>query len=343
MGQTLLTPWWQCGESSTDANCNIIWQKAPIQTECVSQLLSLPVINGINGIQKINLTKCINCTSSDDARLVTRAGMRAVYDCIADDIIGGAVGHTFLVEGAPGTSKSRNLLYLLKRLLFANRLVIFDCGALEILYIFVPPEGELNSVRAEDDNTQNRSRYQVYRVPNTKSNRISCAAVQFNHAVYIFDPSLAVSSHEPALMTCNVVIAASPNDKHYKQSIQKRHFKKYITNPFTLEEVLGFFAALPPAPAREFSDISVPTPLSEGELRNAFFYVSFCVVPSAIFYLFSLIYLFCAGGWVRSCVDIRRVDRQSQIGYSYCNPGARSYEACLACDISAPPAPHPPA
>lgn len=40
----------------------------------------------------MNLTQCINSSLAEDTRLVTHEGMRAVYNCIADYIIGVAVG-----------------------------------------------------------------------------------------------------------------------------------------------------------------------------------------------------------------------------------------------------------
>lgn len=273
--------WWQIFDGIEDfRHQSNAWLPDINQSIAASQLLTLPVIDCTNGIQKMNLTVCVNSSPTEDARLITRQGMRAVYDCVADRIIEGAKGTTFLVEGAPGTSKSRNLLYLLRRLLFANKLVIFEYEAGNDMYIFVPPQGELNIVRAEDDDTQDRNRYEVYSVANPKHCR-ACAALKFSDAVYLFDPSLSVDSKEPPIVYCNLVIAASSN-KNYKQSVKHDYVVNFITNPYTLDEVIEFFAALAPDPVIE--SVNPPlTPLSEQALRDAFFFVGF-----SLLYTFSI-------------------------------------------------------
>eukprot|EP00598_Pedospumella_elongata_P009229 CAMPEP_0185002044 /NCGR_PEP_ID=MMETSP1098-20130426/72756_1 /TAXON_ID=89044 /ORGANISM="Spumella elongata, Strain CCAP 955/1" /LENGTH=440 /DNA_ID=CAMNT_0027529461 /DNA_START=240 /DNA_END=1562 /DNA_ORIENTATION=- len=62
--------------------------------------------------------------------------------------------------------------------------------------------------------------------------------------VYLFDPSH--DAGEPPQVDCFVVIAASPNVKHFSDFIKGGSAKLFKINRFSLEEVISFYATLYP-------------------------------------------------------------------------------------------------
>lgn len=75
------------------------------------------------GLQVTNLQIALGFTEEQDPRLITRTNTRAVYDAALKMIMEDVSAKRILFEGAPGTGKSRNLAYLPKLLLGANRKV----------------------------------------------------------------------------------------------------------------------------------------------------------------------------------------------------------------------------
>lgn len=75
--------------------------------------------------------------SLNDARLTARQNTRQVYDAVHARVTSGRPERC-LVEGTIG--KSYNLLYLLRRLLDSNRIVVFYSAWKTTQFAFVPPQ-----------------------------------------------------------------------------------------------------------------------------------------------------------------------------------------------------------
>lgn len=115
-----------------------MWLNDPDRTQLAFELLSITPIECDHGLQLTNLTQRIGLTR-DDPRMVTRIGSRQLFDAVCTYIIGGKERRA-LVVGAHGGGKSRNLLHLLKRLMQANQLILYDESFSGQTFAFVPEE-----------------------------------------------------------------------------------------------------------------------------------------------------------------------------------------------------------
>jgi hypothetical protein len=103
------------------------WIRAQPDVENFALELQTTVpICATSGLEVTNLPMAFGFTCEEDPRLITRSNTRSIYSAIFEQIRDHPEERKFLVEGAPGTGKSRNLTYLLKLLLCAGRTVLYE-------------------------------------------------------------------------------------------------------------------------------------------------------------------------------------------------------------------------
>lgn len=66
-----------------------------------------------------------------------------------------------------------------------------------------------------------------------------CAALQDPSTVLLYDPPQV--QKEPPALRCCVVIASSPNKKHFANFIHNPNVQLYKINPYTLAEAVEYF------------------------------------------------------------------------------------------------------
>lgn len=256
--------WWKFNIDTGVFDADNVWEPTLRITAYAEELLTTQPLHGDDGIEMTPFTRPFAISRNDDPRMVTRIGTRSVYDSVFD-FIHAEPGNVSLVEGAPGTSKSRNLAYLLRRLLQANKLIVFDVCYEKLKYVFVPPHDLWLHETAGGDN----DRYNVY-VTN-RDNKIG--AVERQQCVYLFDPSKGEG--EPAAnMACSVVIASSPNKKHFDNSTNNDTRRCYKVNPYSLPEALAFFRVLRPGPGQAHQ-YQTAMYLTEEQIRQGYFEVRY--------------------------------------------------------------------
>ncbi len=132
------------------------------------------------------------------------------------------------------------MLYLLRDILRRNfakegepaehRAVVFQHCKAEVVYAFVPP-------RAEKGETE----YKVYRTTGFPFNASECALLDDRRTFYLIDPPEKEGG--PPMARARVVIAASPNEKHYR-TLLKEKGRAYFMPPWSLDELLAVHKAV---------------------------------------------------------------------------------------------------
>lgn len=198
------------------------------------ELLSTKPVSHDHGIEVTQLTIMFGFEISENPLLVTRKNTRQVYTAVYNDIVSGNRFFKFLVEGAPGIGKSRNLVLLLKLHLEGNMVAAFHSSLRDEVYVFVPPQSALNKADANDINRYRcfvctPEDFYVY----ARSQRRDC------NMTLLYDPASVAG--EPPSLDFPVVIAASPNIKHFANFNANKEARLYKINVPTIEEVLEHF------------------------------------------------------------------------------------------------------
>ena len=246
------------GDFPNDRSDPAIWDRDRRSEEFARQLLANPTTARPAGLEVTDLPFAFGFTSAlEDPRLITRTNTRAVYTAVFNMIMNNPLAKRILVEGAPGIGKSRNLTYLLKLLLGRNRKVIYHCAMERTVYVFVPPQALLEVIPGPTT-VMHANRYRCYST--TEASFFSMPDQNLTRnttTVYLFDPSH--DAGEPPQVDCFVVIAASPNVKHFSDFIKGGSAKLFKINRFSLEEVIFFYATLYPPPLQ----LSGTTPVGD--------------------------------------------------------------------------------
>ena len=243
--------WLDSHNNATVRSRTEVWAR-DIESEGFAQeLIREEPVGAGAGLQVINLTIPFGFTKGlEDPRLITRPNTRAIYDAAFSMIIHRAPCH-ILVEGAPGVGKSRNLIYLLKLLLGENRKVIFHCAKEYMVYVFIPPI-EVLGTHSKADAPSNR--YRCYTISeNSFQDTPGKNLTKDPRNVYLYDPR---HDGEPPQVQCSMLIAASPNIRHYANFIKGNNAKLFKINPFLYVELEAFFAALYPPTKCSYSRLA---------------------------------------------------------------------------------------
>ena len=256
-------------------------------TAFAESLLSTPVVVHPHGLEETKLSMAFGFSKKADPRLITRINSRAVYTAVYQSIVAG-VNNKFVVEGAPGIGKSRNLAYLLKLLLQANKTVLYHAVERSIMYLFLPPTAandiHESTLPAKRYFTRT-DRYRCYSYDGPGTYAKLRAFTRDPSVVLLYDPPK--ENAEPPQVDCSTVIAASPNDRHFRNFLHDRTAKLYKINAPTIEEVLAFFHVFAPAatttgnapaagvptyntPVGPIPEIEADLPLSDDHLRVAY-------------------------------------------------------------------------
>lgn len=237
-------PWWQMHENACDElHYSVKWQHNLGISQLADELLSRKPTVSAHGLQVTNLTRIFQSYHISPI-LITRQRTREVYDAVFRFII--EDGHRkALVLGSPGIGKSRNLLHLIKQLLEANQLVLYDDAMDKIVYAFVPLEQILNH-RVDpahphelDAQAQDPRRYTVFHT-NHSSGRFNCAAMEKMNTVFVHDPAprphTIVTWHH-----CRMVLNSYPDREFYKDFLKYNNdVCTYYLSPCSMEEAVAF-------------------------------------------------------------------------------------------------------
>lgn len=217
------------------------WQRDLAGEGFAQALIGNVPVSHPNGLESTVLPFALGFDATEDNRLITRTHSRAIYSAVFKHITERNESK-ILVTGAPGIGKSRNLAHLLKLFLEANRIALYHAGCSDLLYAFIPPPAEHGVDPTKVEASDGVYRYRCYITTASEFYKIPINNLTSNKKVtLLYDPPKARDA-EPPIMQCAVVIAASPNPRHYANFTQNKKNLTYSVNMFTLAEVETFFA-----------------------------------------------------------------------------------------------------
>lgn len=242
-----------------------VWYRDLAGEGFAAALLRNYPVNHENGLQVTDLPFALGFDPTEDNRLITRAHSRSIYWSVFKQI---TANHEkkILVNGAPGIGKSRNLTYLLKLFLEANKIVLYHAGSSNHIYAFIPPPLEHNVdpavLATQGVASDGVTRYRCYRAVASDFYMVPINNLALNgNVTLLYDPPKGPA--EPPPLSCAVVIAASPNPRHFANFTSNKRHLTYYMNMYTLKEVQTFFDIIhgPTAPrsANAAPGVQVPT------------------------------------------------------------------------------------
>jgi len=154
--------WWlTIPADPTNHGQDNLWQRDRTSELFATELVTLAPVLSNHGLEVTYLTHTFHAPRNDKTRLITRQNTRDVLDAVFDAIAPGDPNQC-LIEGAAGIGKSWNLIYLLRKLLKSNRLVVFISVKRDICVAFVPPQNVLNQLDDSSDTAADVNRYRCY-------------------------------------------------------------------------------------------------------------------------------------------------------------------------------------
>jgi hypothetical protein len=152
----------------------------------------------------------------------------------------------FLLTGNPGIGKSRFLRELLRRLLLRGRLVVLELRKVGDVFIFVPPRPG-----------QDGGEYRAIRVGYSDWKPANCPALRDKQTYWLIDPAEAteagIPGGHPADLPARTVLAASPNNAHYKGWHKHELVQTRYMPPWSLDELLAVRPVV-----REVKELKLP-------------------------------------------------------------------------------------
>jgi hypothetical protein len=253
-------------QKKVDAFALSLQTTAPVTKEAGLEVTELPLAFGFDRME--------------DPRLITRHNTRRVFNAILEQILHEPLVRRFLVEGAPGIGKSRNLTYLLKLLLCHGKTVLYEDAKGCWVMVFIPsletaaaPATAVPTTTEEEHPAPSATpavppvtyTYRCYRANSRMFREYggSNALVDSWNAVYLYDPQ-QVQCYPPD-MDCVGVMAASPGLVLLQKFISDRASLVYKINMFTEEEVIAYFDIVRPEHALR----SAPAP-PDADARSTF-------------------------------------------------------------------------
>lgn len=289
--QMEVPPWWQTHHGIEDKDSRVLWRNDLEKSQLAFELLSCEPVACAQELEVTHLTNPIQFHAWDP-RLITRRRSRDVFDAVYDYIMS-EIGSRALVIGAPGVGKSRNFLYLLKRFMETNQLVLYHNVASCLVYAFVPLEQVLNH-RVDpahphelDALAQDPHRYTAFRTG--ASGMFKCAAMEKVNTIFLHDPSKRPEAVVSA--DCRMVLIAPP-DRNFFRGYTDYDHRTYFLEPCTVEEAVAFYDILKdaiPGSGRRDPDYGL---LTSDEIRKAYADVSWYYVVLQHFYFTKAHFIF---------------------------------------------------
>jgi hypothetical protein len=166
-------------------------------TEYANELLSATGENLSNGVQRIALTRWLQSNEKGSTHLFTRKCQRELWDEVFKYLDSTNDSHA-IITGNPGVGKSRSMVYFLRFLLQNNKTFIFESRRDEIVYAFIPPNGN------EDGSTN----YMVWSCESRKFSHMKCLILKNPHNYYLID--MTRDSIKITEVVAHIVLSASP-------------------------------------------------------------------------------------------------------------------------------------
>ena len=128
-----------------------------------------------------------------------------------------------VIVGAPGSGKSRSIVYGLKKLFEARRTVVVELRRDGTVFAFVPTK--------RGDQVE----YEAWRCSTKDFDEANCAALMNEDACYIMD-AVAKDPKRPGILGAQRIMVTSPEPNNY-ENMRKEHAEIFFTPPWTLEEM----------------------------------------------------------------------------------------------------------
>lgn len=192
------------------------WTLNKAITDYANQLLTLPVIELESGVKKIELSGRLQRNEHKKETLIIRPDAEALWNDVYNHCMQFAESK-FVVTGNPGIGKSRSMTYLLRKLLIAKKLVIYDLRKDEITLKFVPTNGK----------------YRVYSIFSAAFT-VPFPELDDPSTFYLIDPDVPQKIRSAAGHT---ILAASPNKQHYHEFAKNGDVLVLCMPPWKYEEI----------------------------------------------------------------------------------------------------------